>query len=61
MINNDKNDKNELNKHELNMNELEMVTGGGVIEVTDIFHNNNYDDNNGGPIDDYVSGRFYVG
>ena len=28
MINNDKNNKNELNKRELNMDELEMVTGG---------------------------------
>ncbi|MBO4267510.1 MAG: hypothetical protein J5910_10030 [Lachnospiraceae bacterium] len=61
MINNDKNNKNELNKRELNMDELEMVTGGGVIEDIDIFHNNNYADNNGGPIDDFVSGRFYVG
>ena len=46
---------------ELNMGELEMVTGGGVIEDMDIFHNNNYDDNNGGPLDDFVSTRFYVG
>ena len=61
MINNDKNNKNEINKRELNMDELEMVTGGGVIEDMDIFHNNNYDDNNGGPIDGYVAGRFYVG
>ena len=56
MINNDKNDKNELNKRELNMDELEMVTGGGVIEDIDIFHNNNYGDNNGGQTDDSVAG-----
>ena len=60
MINNDENDKDELNKRELNMDELEMVTGGGVIEDIDIFHNNNYGDNNGGQTDSYMAGRFHV-
>ena len=35
----------ESNKRELNMDELEMVTGGDTIEVIDIFHNNNGDNN----------------
>ena len=38
MINNDKNNKNELNKRELNMDELEMVTGGSDIGNGYIFN-----------------------
>ena len=50
----------ELNKRELNMDELEMVTGGGdTIEVIDIFHNNN-SDNNEAPTDIPVIGRIKI-
>ena len=46
MINNDKNNKNELNKRELNMDELEMVTGGTEDEGESIGVHNYFNDYN---------------